>query len=374
MIIKMPLSGLSPIKNSLNLISVLFVGIFIVFNSGDGGISVTSPGLYIAAGMLVLLSIQLILRCGSSFRRASLVDILIALSILIFSGAQAYLNNEDVITVVGRNGFLFTTLFLSRFIHEGNARKIFTLLFYLFIFEVVLRFATGLASFGGLYDLKRSFFFPDTNFVGVVLAPMIAYICVVRSNLTIPGLMLILLTASRTAYIGLLSCIFALRFPRIALVVLILSIVVLFAFRGPIFSFLYSLDGSLATKIDIFNNSIAVLSDPYRIIVGYGKTGILEYAFDESGRQLHVGHTLPGNISQYGLILPMAVTFYSLRFVPRKFKIAIFVYLMATGLSGLFPYAYIGFMVILFKSAFLAIKCNASLSSDCNPPEKPRQL
>lgn len=363
MIIKMPLSGLSPIKSSLNLVSVLFVGIFIVFNSGNGGISATSPGLYVSVVTLVLLSVTFILRDGSSFRIASLADILCAVSILVFSGTQAYVNNEDIITVVGRNGFLFTTLFLSRFIHEGNARSIFTLLFYLFVVEVILRFATGLASFGGLYDLKRSVFFPDTNFVGVVLAPMIAYICVARSKLAIPGLTLILLTASRTAYIGLLSCIFALRFPRIALVILILSIVLLFAFRAPIFSFLYSLDGSLATKIDIFNNSIAVLSDPYRIIVGYGKTGILEYAFDESGRQLHVGHTLPGNISQYGLVLPMAVTFYSLRFVPRNFKIPIFVYLMATGLSGLFPYAYIGFMIILFKSAFFALNRNASSTS-----------
>lgn len=362
MIIKMPLSDLSPTKSSLNLVSILFVGIFIVFNSGDGGISATSPGLYVAAVTLVLLSITFILRDGSRFRRATLADVLLAVSILIFSGTQAYVNNEDIVTVVGRNGFLFTTLFLSRFIHKGNANSIFTLLFYLFIAEVVLRFTTGLAGFGGMYDLKRSFFFPDTNFVGAVLAPMIAYICVARSKLAIPGIMLILLTASRTAYIGLLSGIFALRFPRVAVVILMLSIIVLFAFRTPIFSFLYSLDGSLATKIDIFNSSIALLSDPYRIIFGYGKTGILEYAIDESGRQLHVGHTLPGNISQYGLILPMAVTFYSLRFVPRNCKIPIFVYLMATGLSGLFPYAYIGFMIVLFKSAFLALNRDASAS------------
>jgi len=280
-------------------------------------------------------------------------EFLSACALLMLATLQAYVNNENLVTAIGRNGFLVVTLFLSKFIDNQNAKQVFSLIFYLFLVEVVVRFSSGAASFQGLYSLKNSIFFPDTNFIGVVLAPAVALVWAARNKLALPAIALIVLTASRTAYIGLITYRCALRFPLTSLFGLVVALALLLVYREVIFFYLYGLDGSLATKIDIFNNSISLLSDPYRVVVGYGKTGVLMFAVDEAGQQLHVGHTLPGNISQYGLILPFFAIFFSLKFVSSSDRTPLFVYLMVIGLTGLFPYAYLGFIVILYKAAKL---------------------
>ncbi len=342
----------------LSLSGLGFAGTFIVFNSGDGGISSSSPGLYIAALLLLIYSLSILVKCNYYLSRHTVIDLIAALFLVIYSAAQSYVNDEDIVNAVGRNGFLIITLFLTRYINSYNAKKIFSALCYVFAVEVFIRFYSGAASFDGLYSLKQSIIFPDTNFIGVVIAPVVALLWSFRHHLFLPSLMLILLTASRTAYIGLLALRFSLAFPIISLIGLISGLIILLVFKDIIFLFLYNLDGSLATKIDIFNTSIRLLSDAQSMLWGYGKNGVLEYAIDETGRQLHVGHTLPGNISQYGVVLPISVLLLSLRFLDAEDRVPFFFYLMAVGLSGLFPYAYIGFAAIFYKAAKITIRKN----------------
>jgi len=323
---------------------------FVIFNSGDGGISQTSPYIYMGflLGCLVICA-----RFAARLVRFSVLSIALVSSFLISASYHSFFTND--LNFLLRAIFLAISPLAIYFITTSNSYLMLRLVIWMFLIELILRLSFLWSGAFGLYSFKNSFFFPDTNFIGVTLGfgLLLAFVKhVTRANVAIATILIF--TASRTAWLAIAATRVALMSKRANWSVLIFLLVAPIPVVLLLFEFLSDLDGSLGSKLDIFLTVLTGTVSLHDILFGLGKLQVEEFAEVTMGRSVHVGHTLPGNVLQYGLITVLSYLAYTSLFLPKNYRLLYVTYVFAAGMTGLFPFAYLPLILLVARSAIEA--------------------
>lgn len=336
-------------KFRFKYISIFTFFLLISFNSGDGGLSVFSP-------YIILTLCYFLFFCFENFFKGIFLIkknvLFFSLLYLLTTIIHVKISNSNWDTFF-RNSVILLSLSLATIPNVKNYKFIiYTIVFVLFC-ELSLRlFLKSLNGFS-FYGLKESLIFPDTNFLGIFFVPIVI-VCWRRFNLKqkFKSLSVLIFTMSRTTWIALLSLSFL--FGR-----KITSYISIFFIIGlPIILFtsftseLKSLDGSLSTKIDIFLALVSIESDFWKVFLfGLGREEAQEVAKLILGKSVYTGHTIPGNIFQYGIVNLVSFVFVSSSVVDKRYRLIFILYLLITGMTGLFPYSYLPLTIYGLKAA-----------------------
>lgn len=221
---------------------------------------------------------------------------------------------------------------------------------FLFVIELSLRLFAGNWMEINVYSVKGSGgFFADSNFTAILLFTLTCACLQVATLkrylfLLVP---LLFLTFSRTAWLMLLFYVLAEKWPRAAIALIVLAVIG-YAYV-PDLGNVYTLDGSLVSKALIFTSFYHLLtSDPLSLLLGLGRSGAIEAAESLTGTS-YSGHTLPGQIVQYGLIITLAFfsvfSWFVAKIISKPF--AFLGAIVFGGILGLFPSSYFGLVTIM---------------------------
>ena len=181
---------------------------------------------------------------------------------------------------------------------------------------------------------------------GLLLAVVLR---VTQARIPIAGI--ILFTASRTAWLAVLSTRLGFLSTRVNILILTAIILLPIPIVASYHDFLGSLDGSLATKVDTILPLILGSYSTHDLLFGLGKINVKEFAEGVLERRVHVGHTLPGNIQQYGVISPLSYLWYTAAFLPDRYKSYYLTYVLVAGMTGLYPFAYLPLLLLVARAA-----------------------
>ena len=323
---------------------------FLVFNSGDGGISLNSPYIYVG---FLLGCLLICVKFVANQVKLSVISILLAITFLLSATYHSIYFNDPIF--LGRATFLLVSPLAIYLLTISNSQIMLQLVIWGFFLELILRLMFSWSGVMGLYSLKQSLIFPDTNFIGVTLGfgLLLAFVSnVTRANVIIASILLF--TASRTAWLAVAAArlgVVSTRANRCVLFGLIVAPIPLVLMLS---EFLSGLDGSLGTKVDIFITILTGSLSTHDVLFGLGKANVKEFAEVTMGRSVHVGHTLPGNVMQYGLITVLSYLVYTSLFLPRNYRGVYFTFVLAAGMTGLFPFAYLPLVLLVARAAIKA--------------------
>jgi hypothetical protein len=210
------------------------------------------------------------------------------------------------------------------------------------------------SNFTNIYGLKSSLIFPDTNFLGVFFVPIaiVLFKCSQSILLKLKVISILLLTASRTTWISFFTVMFVYNKSRYFRF-LFLSFMVIFPpyIIYLLQDFLVTLDGSLSTKLDIFLPLLYLGDDTiYRLVFGFGKINADLFADAVMERNVYVGHTIYGNILQYGILSLIAYFYLISFFVFKGYRTIFLIYIFSAGVTGLMPYSYLPLSLIFTRA------------------------
>jgi hypothetical protein len=320
----------------LHKVSVFTFFLLISFNSGDGGLAVYSPYVILSICFFSFLLLRFIFKSKTILNKEKLF---FSLFYLFTTIVHIIVSNSSVDTFF-RNFVILVCLFLSIIPNKKNSIFIIKTILFVMFSELIIRILINNLTF---YGFKKSLIFPDTNFLGIFFVPIVV-VCweFFKISERIKSLLVLILTMSRTTWIALVSL--SIFYKRRNLTYLAFA----FFLLGPFFLFSYyseelrEIDGSLSTKIDIFLALVSIEENFLKILFfGLGRVEAQEVAADILGRSVYTGHTIPGNIFQYGLVNLFSFVLISISFVNKKYKLFFLAYLLVTGMTGLFPYSYL---------------------------------
>ena len=336
-------------RSSPTLNKNIFVLIALIFIYIDYALFIASPGILIAIFTFFYFSPWLV-------KNASIL-----LAIVVF-GLVVTLRKEHSVLELGK--FLFMCGSFMLILHYRSKTKFpFIVLGLFFVVELVLRIIHG-NIFGGLYAIKSSGgLFQDSNFTGLFLAAILAAIFSYHrpmrkysfSPIRVFSLVffgvLLLMTFSRTSIIFFFFLIitkYSLKLGLLAFLATLIIIVV--TFIQPSLS-LEFIDGSLETKRKIFLGFVYVLSGGVEtILFGVGRDGAFEVTQELTGAT-YAGHTIFGQIVEFGLILTSLYYYTAFLFIKKLYgndHVFILIPILAISILGLSPLSYLGILCFLY--------------------------
>jgi hypothetical protein len=320
---------------------LLFLASLILIYLPGGDLLLVSPAIFISM-LAFVKSIRRIFR-----QHALIIYLILTLAITAVIPDQSIKEFARLIFVIG-------SFFVIKYLNILE-RDIFYSFTAFFIFELAIRVAAGDFSEINLYSIKGSAgLFGDSNFVGLILVYCIAGLIDQESLKTnkLKILILVILlvaTFSRTAWIMLAAFVISRKSKVIGVVL------VAIAALTPVYFFymeidVKDIDGSLSSKIIIFNTFLyTLLNDPTSLLWGLGRTAPGVIAEELSGTT-YQGHTLYGQIVQYGII--MNFIFYLVAYKLSKLIVRDSFPLMASALVGAFlglsPTSYFGIILLVY--------------------------
>lgn len=313
--------------------NILALSTLIVVKGTSYGISFYSP-LLIAG----IFKSSLIYQCKPQIKFSELLFICVGFSIsfLMFQyhGANADFFRFNVFILYMLISFSVMKLFKMD-------HKIFTYVLLFLSLEAFMRIASsGILLPNNIYDWKANFiFYNDSNFPGFIIGYFfVLYISCVREKtlkkksplFVFWNISLLLLSISRTAWVAVFGALVLYRVkPALILVGFIFPLIL------PFLSFLYDVDGSLNTKLNIvmaFN--ILMLSDLDVFLFGLGRE--FAGAAAEAAGSSFVGHTFHGNALQSGIIPNLFIIWTMFKFDKTRYKVPA-LYFFIASITGLMP-------------------------------------
>ena len=238
-----------------------------------------------------------------------------------------------------------------------SLKTVYLILFFIFLSDLLLRFFVSLelqaSSVYSVYTIKAGGgLYSDSNYSGLLIVVAIVELIArykVKLNLPILAMgLLLLLTFSRTAILMLIFYGFALRFKNFAIFTTVLSffLLILLALYPQILNLDLSLiDGSLNSKFLILQSfGQLIREDLGGLLFGLGRTDeLIIYTYG------YTGHTLFGQIVQFGLIQVLVFIFILRKYLSHYSTNpdALFLTLFFCGLFSFFPSSYIGLIILL---------------------------
>lgn len=221
--------------------------------------------------------------------------------------------------------------------------------------ELILRIFNGDLNEITLYSIKGSGgIFADSNFVGLLIVFAIIGLNNQKNKsnydlISIYLYILLFLTFSRTAWIMLGTYLIGKKSISASIVILAGSIISPFIINYNEYD-TQEVDGSMATKIIIFKTFLHVLnSNLTDILFGLGRE-IPALISEELEGSSYSGHTIFGQIVQYGLIINLLfyTTAYKLfRKISDNANLIIII-LLTGGFLGLSPTSYFGLIFVTY--------------------------
>lgn len=313
----------------------------LTFNSGDGGIAWYSP--YVLISVVIFFGLVLLGRFYLGYSKIFWI-ILYALSSLF---TVLYGNNDELFLL--RSLILFFALESAKYLSNISRNFVKKIIIFLFC-ELLIRFVLYAPSIGSLYSFKQTVIFPDTNFLGLVIAPIFLFYPLKKWE-KVCLLLFLVLSMSRTAWIGVIATEVFMRLPfrkMLILVIPLLLVVVSLEFEEKF----RLLDGSLSTKMDILLGMVHALNFDFTALLwGFGKTNSEIYLSNILGDNVHTGHTIPGNVLQYGLVYVIVSLIFFLHYIEvQKFKIPFLFFVVMVGMTGLYPFSYFPMLVYIMNN------------------------
>lgn len=234
-----------------------------------------------------------------------------------------------------------------------NSQKAFLPIFLFFLMELALRIYFGNLSELSIYAIKSGTgLFADSNFVGVILVFCVAGL-IDSGNQEYKKIATLLfflaMTFSRTAWLMLAVYLISKHNRKLGILLVIFAAVV------PYYCVVNqidvsSIDGSFASKIAIFKTFAYLLqTEPFSLLWGLGRTLPGEIGGAINGEN-YQGHTVFGQIVQYGLVLSFIFYFLAYRlskWVSRN-SFSYIVALLFGGFLGLSPTSYFGITLLVY--------------------------
>ncbi len=320
---------------------ILLILSLVLIYAPNGELLLYSPAILISVASFIF-SIKVF---AKDFALVTLL--LVALLIILFNPA---LELKELARIIFSIGCVYSLKYLTI-----SGKKAFYPMAIFFGFELFIRIIAGDFSEISIYSIKGTAgLFADSNFVGLILVYCIVGLLEKEKKdreygkIAFIGLLL-MATLSRTAWI-MLFCYWVSTKSRLMGIFLVISSAVI-----PLYFLLnqtdvMSVDGSLASKITILETFLFVLKqDPISLLWGLGRLipGIISE--DLSGTT-YQGHTIYGQITQYGLILNVvfyAVAYKLSRLVVKK-PFPYMVSILVGGFLGLSPTSYFGLTLLVY--------------------------
>ena len=261
--------------------------------------------------------------------------------------------NKDSFYVVIRNITILLMFIIVKFPDESNSKYILDTMFLTFLVELIFRL--GIYGFSmNIYDYKKSLLLPDTNFLGLLFVPVFFHLWnKMEVRRRVQAIFLIFFTMSRTswlAFIGLMLMRLVKKYIYFfTFLIAIIPWYVIFIFKD----FLKELDGSLSTKVDIYLTLFESKGDIVKILLfGVGKDHAASYGLEMLGKKVYTGHTIPGNILEYGLVNVILIISIVFNLTPDPYRKFFLFFLVLTGMTGLFPYSYLPITIMLLQAVY----------------------
>lgn len=340
----------------MKLKALLFFLLCLVLDN-YGGFAWYSPAIGIAFIINFFVILLILYKAPVVIEKRAIYVSLLVLFILFIS-VQSANGFFDILRSWGRSLYIFAGLALATFLPMKGCKAISVIFLGVVLIDGFYRLMIG--NVYDWYSLKKGLVFVDTNFIGLIfvsfLIPLVKNLP--KVNLSI-YLTLLLSFLSRTA---LLAFLFSILFKRLLLLALVMSISIFSYFSFVEIESLPKIlqDGSLITKFAILKTSIIIMQlEPYSILFGFGKTGIVEAIQNILTNQitytdsspLTVGHTLFGLVLELGILYILAIIYLVNMFIVSGYKIIFWTMMFFAGFIGLFPLSYLGICVFLFNNS-----------------------
>ena len=273
--------------------------------------------------------------------------LLLSLFVILFNPA---LELKESARIIFSNG----SVYCLRYIRLSSKNAFYPLVIF-FGYELLTRIISGNFSELNIYSIKGSAgLFNDSNFVGLILVYCIAGLLDKENTNKEYGKIAVfsfflLATFSRTAWLMLFAYFISTKSRIIGVLLAVSSAVI------PVYLLVnqvdtINIDGSLASKITILQTFIYVLNNaPSSLLWGLGRLVPGEIAESLSGTG-YEGHTIYGQITQYGLILNVifyAIAYQLSKLVVKK-PIPYLLSVLVGGFLGLSPTSYFGMTLLVY--------------------------
>lgn len=294
------------------------------------------------------------------------------LSAIVMFGLVVMFRKEHSVLEFGKFLFMCGSFMLT--LHFQSKPKFpFIIIGLFFALELLLRVING-SALVDLYSIKSSGgLFQDSNFTGLFLAAIVAsilsnhgpirkYIFKPRRIFSIVFFgILLLMTFSRTSLIFLTVLVVSKYSTRLGFYAfLVILIIFIYSFVNPTTS-LSDIDGSLETKRFIFLGFMQLLSEGAEsILFGLGRVESFQLTEAVSGAK-YSGHTVFGQIVEYGLILVSLYFYTAYLFIKKLYGndlIFILIPIATISVTGLSPLSYLGILCFLYDFSEKSI-CNS---------------
>lgn len=329
------------VNNKVLSRSFIFCAIFslILVINDHGGFWRFSPAIFGSLFLFILRSLEIIFKLVSK-RLVSRRD-LILYCFAFCSITVSYITYDFHLELraVGRIIYILGCLIAIEYVDRYSLhRSVFSMFIVAISTDMLLRLFFAFPS-TEMYDYKMSFILVDTNFIAqLLLVSLLPFVW--RERLW--SIVLLVFTFSRSVF--LVSFVYLFGIWR---VVIIAAVFIVFLLFWPNFD-LENLDGSLATKIDIFRSFLLVINhNALDLFFGYGKYNVQLELFN-LGYLGTVGHTVFGLALEIGVIAILLV-FASVNYsIIKGFRLQFWLIIVLVGSISLYPQSYLGLFGLVY--------------------------
>lgn len=276
-------------------------------------------------------------------------DVLLLLLIFIYVlSSSPFLESKELVRLLFVLGGIALANNLKR--RQLYFKHLLYSMYLIFTLDLLLRILVADFNNISIYSLKAGGgIFSDSNFSAIMILSVIIVLLDYpesKKHLIIT-LIFLLLTFSRTTWIMLIFYFIIRKHKGLS----ILSLILFTLFPVLIISTdkdIWNFDGSMRTKILIFEVFFEIFkSDPLSLLTGLGRNPMLNNI-----EQSYAGHTIFGQIVQYGVLITSSFIYLFYRY-SKNFSLhslAFFSTILLGGIISLFPASYVGMIFIITGS------------------------
>jgi hypothetical protein len=276
------------------------------------------------------------------------------LLIIIMSENQ---NTKELARVLYIYGGITLAYYYKYLVSDLSQKSILKILFFILTLDLTLRiFISSDFSHLSIYSIKEGGgLYSDSNYSAIFIIVAMIELFEKKKKIFNWSLLLMLffliMTVSRTAWFMLVFYMFSIRYMRISVFIIFLSFLILLLlviFPNYLNFDLRLIDGSFYTKYLILQSfSEFMHGDLGDILMGYGRNN--EQLLESYG---YTGHTLFGQIVQYGFIQVLLLTYILYKYLGlyASNPNAMFLMFLFGGIFSFFPSSYFG-LIVLISSA-----------------------